>query len=91
MSNSKTPLVDRFGPDAADVEFGSDAPSLLGQLAARGSVRKFRSDPVPGCVKTFFRPQKLHATGDDPRRHDGLSIFLQYRVWSQSWRDLGPR
>ena len=47
MSNSKTPLVDRFGPDAADVEFGGDAPSLLGQLAARGSVRKFRSDPVP--------------------------------------------
>ena len=47
MSNSKNPLVDRFGPDAADVEFGSDDPSLLGQLAARGSVRKFRSDPVP--------------------------------------------
>ena len=34
----------------------------------------------PGCVKTFFRPQKLHASGDDPRRHDGLSIFLLYRV-----------
>jgi nitroreductase len=47
MSNSKTPLVDRFGPDAADVEFGNDAPPLFGQLAARGSVRKFRSDPVP--------------------------------------------
>ena len=27
-------------------------------------------------VKTFFLPQKLHATGDDPRRHDGLTIFL---------------
>src|SRR3954454_2856817 len=47
MSNSKSPLVDRFGPDAADVEFGGDAPSLLGQLAARGSVRKFRSDTIP--------------------------------------------
>ena len=47
MSNSKTPLVDRFGPDAADVEFGDDAPSVLGQLAARGSVRKFRSDSIP--------------------------------------------
>ena len=47
MSSSKTPLVDRFGPDAADVEFGGDAPSLLGQLAARGSVRKFRSDAIP--------------------------------------------
>ena len=47
MSNSRTPLVDRFGPEAADVEFGGDAPSLLGQLAARGSVRKFRSDTIP--------------------------------------------
>ena len=47
MSNSRTPLVDRFGPDAADVEFGGDAPSLVSQLAARGSVRKFRSDTVP--------------------------------------------
>jgi hypothetical protein len=42
----------------------------------------------PGCVKTFFRPQKLLATGDDPRRHDGLSIFLLYRVWSQPGRNL---
>ena len=47
MSNSRTPLVDRFGPVAADVESGGDAPSLLGQLAARGSVRKFRSDTIP--------------------------------------------
>ena len=29
------------------MEFGDDAPSVLGQLAARGSVRKFRSDGVP--------------------------------------------
>jgi nitroreductase/FMN reductase [NAD(P)H] len=29
------------------VEFDGDAPSLLGQLAARGSVRKFRSDTIP--------------------------------------------
>ena len=30
----------------------------------------------PGRVKTFFLPQKLHATGRDPRRRDRLSIFL---------------
>src|SRR5690348_16942668 len=47
MSNSRIPLVDRFGPDAADVEFGNDTPPLFGQLAARGSVRKFRPDAVP--------------------------------------------
>jgi hypothetical protein len=40
-------------------------------------------------VKTFFLPQKLHATGDNLRRHDGLSIFLLYRVWSRPGRDLG--
>ncbi|MEH2476800.1 hypothetical protein V1282_000157 [Nitrobacteraceae bacterium AZCC 2146] len=43
-----------------------------------------------GCVKTFFLPQKLHATGDYPRRHDGLSIFLLGRVQSQPGRKLGP-
>jgi hypothetical protein len=45
----------------------------------------------PDCVKTFCLPLKLHATGDDPRRHDDLSIFLLYRVWSQPWCKLGPR
>ena len=34
----------------------------------------------PGRVETFFLPQKLHATGRDPRRRDRLSIFLLYRV-----------
>jgi nitroreductase len=47
MSNSKNLLVDRFGPDAADVESGADAPSIQNQLAARGSVRKFRPEAVP--------------------------------------------
>src|SRR6266404_10005975 len=46
---------------------------------------------IQGCVKTFFLPQKLHATRDDPLRHDGLSIFLLYRVRSQPGRKLGPR
>jgi hypothetical protein len=43
----ENPLVDRFGSDAADVEFVGDASFPLDQLAARGSVRKFRSDPIP--------------------------------------------
>jgi nitroreductase/FMN reductase [NAD(P)H] len=64
MSNSKTPLVERFGPDAADVEFGGDAPPLLRQLAARGSVRKFRSDIIPDrtlrrlCALALCAPTK---------------------------------
>jgi nitroreductase/FMN reductase [NAD(P)H] len=47
MSDSRNPITERFGPDAADVELGNDAPSVLNQLAARGSVRKFRTDTVP--------------------------------------------
>ncbi len=47
MSDSRTPLGERFGSDAADVELGHDAPSVLHQMAARGSVRKFRPDAVP--------------------------------------------
>ena len=50
MANSRKLLADRFGPDAADIEFGADAPSTHRQLAARGSVRKFRSDSVPYAI-----------------------------------------
>src|SRR6267378_414743 len=45
----------------------------------------------PGRVKTFSIFQKLHTAGRDPRRRDHLSIFLLYRAWSQSGRNLGPR
>ena len=45
----------------------------------------------PRRVKTFFFPQKLYATGRDPGRRDRLSIFLLYRVWSQSGHNIGPR
>jgi len=47
MSTSKAPLAERFGPDAADVVLGNDAPSTHHKLAGRGSVRKFRTDAVP--------------------------------------------
>jgi hypothetical protein len=32
-----------------------------------------------GCKNVLISSKKLHG----PRRHDGLSIFLLYRVWSQ--------
>ena len=47
MSTSKAQLVDRFGPDAADVAFEDDAPLVHDQMASRGSVRRFRADAVP--------------------------------------------
>lgn len=47
MSQSRTPLADRFGSDAAEIELGDDAPFTHRQLAARGSVRKFRPDAIP--------------------------------------------
>jgi hypothetical protein len=49
-----------------------------------------RSAFDPGRVETFFDPQKLHATGRDGPRRDRLSLFLLYRVWSQSGRNLKP-
>jgi hypothetical protein len=41
--------------------------------------------------ENVFPPEKLHATGGGPRRHDRLSMFLLLRVCSQPWRNLGPR
>jgi hypothetical protein len=61
------------------------------EVKRTSQLRVPKSENDPGCVKTFFRSQKLHATGDDPRRHDGLSVFLLYRAWSQPGRNLGPR
>jgi hypothetical protein len=45
----------------------------------------------PSRVKTFFILQKLHAAGRNRRRRDRLSLFLLYRVRSQSGRNLAPR
>src|SRR3977135_500016 len=59
--------------------FETCQPALT--MSTSGENRKSWADRQtnandPGCVKTFFLPQKLHATGDYPRRHDGLSIFF---------------
>jgi len=65
--------------------------NLFGGVTVAIHLQALTSVPGPGRVKTIFLPQKLRATGDDPRRHDGLSIFLLDRVWSQPGRNLGPR
>src|SRR6266480_10360 len=76
----------RMCPPSKDHANGSTSLALC-----RGAVGGERTARGPDCVKTFFLPQKQHATGDDPRRHDGLSIFLLDRVRSQPGRKLGPR
>ena len=97
MSNSKTPLVDRFGADAADVEFGGDAPSVLSQLAARGSVRKFRSDSIPYqtlrrlCALALCAPTKSDLQQrdiiiiDDPSLKSRIGALLADGPLGQKW------
>jgi nitroreductase len=97
MSNLKTPLVDRFGPDAADVEFGGDAAPLLNQLAARGSVRKFRSDPIPHltlrrlCALALCAPTKSDLQQrdiiiiDDPSLKSRIGALLADGPQGQKW------
>src|SRR5881396_2549665 len=95
MSTSRTPLVDRFGPDAADVEFGG-APFLLGQLAARGSVRKFRSDPIPYltlrrlcalalCAPTKSDLQQRDIIIDAPSLKSEIGALLADGPLGQTW------
>ena len=69
-------------------------PGNMSQIGARSAYLALRDfDPANvSCGSRLCKnPQKLYATGDDPHRHDGLSIFLLYRVRSQLGRKLGPR
>src|ERR1700682_218450 len=54
------------GPDG----FGRPCRFLGAKLTWRLRARTSEFDP--DCVKTFFLPQKLDATGDDPHRNAGL-------------------
>lgn len=97
MSDSRTPLVDRFGPDAADVEWGGDAPPVLKQLAARGSVRKFRADAVPFptlqrlCALALCTPTKSDLQQRDiiivdaPDLKSAISAMLADGPLGQAW------
>src|SRR6266404_8449505 len=67
---------------------GTD-PRLLSGEQRTSHFKLVTSVDDPGRVETFFVPQKLHAGRDGPRR-DRLSVFLLYRVWSQSGRNLKP-
>jgi nitroreductase/FMN reductase [NAD(P)H] len=97
MSDSRTSLVDRFGPDAADVELDNDAPSVLNQLATRGSVRKFRSDAVPYptlrrlCALALCAPTKSDLQQRDiiivdaPDLRSEISAMLTEGPLGQKW------
>jgi nitroreductase len=97
MSDSRTSLVDRFGSDAADVELDNDAPSVLNQLATRGSVRKFRSDAVPYptlrrlCALALCAPTKSDLQQRDiiivdaPDLRSAISAMLTEGPLGQKW------
>jgi nitroreductase/FMN reductase [NAD(P)H] len=97
MSHSKSPLVDRFGPDADEVELGHDAPSLHRQLASRGSVRKFRPEPVPLpalqrlCALALCAPTKSDLQQRDiiivdaPSLKSEISALLTEGPLGQKW------
>lgn len=97
MPHSKTPLADRFGPDAAEIEFGADDPITHRLLAARGSVRKFRSDPVPYptlqrlCALALCAPTKSDLQQrdiviiDDPSLKSQIAALLTDGSLGQKW------
>jgi hypothetical protein len=60
-------------PGAVHTWHETDMPKYLGDVrywvnSGKHMLAWSFSGFDPGCVKTFFLPQKLHATGDDPRR-----------------------
>jgi Flp pilus assembly protein TadG len=77
-------------PDHGTLVGRRDLPGPQPDIRSRCCGGGKQSDLEPGRVKTFFLPQKLQAAGRDPRGRDRLSIFLLYRVWSQSGRNFEP-
>src|SRR3981189_3799410 len=96
LTTTKVPSSAEVG-DPDPIRQRSSNPAQMRSSQAETCFRRTVGDGLkmsvagPGCVKTFFLPQKLHATGNDPRRHDDLSRFLLYRVRSQPGRKLGLR
>src|SRR5258706_10501610 len=94
-----TPLFRIFGSTLASfagmmlsfdaIGFGRHGVSHRARTSSDNDVQG-TSALGPGRVETFFVPQKLHATGRDGPRRDRLSLFLLYRIWSQSERNLEP-
>ena len=96
-SNSKTLLAERFGPDAAELELGDDAPSIFNKLAGRASVRKFRTDTVPYltlwrlCALALCAPTKSDLQQrdiiivDEPALKSEIGALLTDGPLGQKW------
>jgi len=62
--NDNDALTTRFGAGASDIQLSGDAPAVHHQLAGRGSVRRFRDEPVPDqllrrlCALALSAPTK---------------------------------
>lgn len=102
MVFSNSPLVDRFGPDASDLELHRDATAVHRQLAERGSVRQFRPDAVPDqtlrqlCALALCAPTKSDLQQcdilivDDPSLRSQICALLAAGPLGQKWTSTIP-
>lgn len=97
MPNSTSPLADRFGPEAADTDSPGKSSPIHQQLAIRGSVRRFRPDPVPYptlrrlCALALCAPTKSDMQQRDiiivdaPAVKSGIVSLLTGGPLGQKW------
>src|SRR5262245_20791308 len=102
MVFSNSSLVDRFGPDASNLELHSDAPATHRQLAERASIRRFRSDAVPDqtlsrlCALALCAPTKSDLQQrdilivDDPALRSRICTLLATGPLGQQWTSALP-
>lgn len=102
MVFSNSALVDRFGPDASNLELNSDAPATHRHLAERGSTRKFRPDAVPDqtlrrlCALALCSPTKSDLQQrdilivDDPSLRSRICTLLATGPLGQQWTSTVP-
>jgi nitroreductase len=102
MKHAEGSLSDRFGPDASDLEIGNDVPAVHRQMAARASVRKFRSDPIPDhilrrlCALALCAPTKSDLQQrdiiivDTPALRADIGSLLAEGPLAQKWLENLP-
>ncbi|WP_342723503.1 nitroreductase family protein [Bradyrhizobium sp. B097] len=95
-------LSNRFGSEAADVELRDGAPAVHVQLAKRGSVRKFRAEPIPEhllrrlCALALCAPTKSDLQQRDiiiiesPALRSEICALLARGRLGQKWLENVP-